>query len=316
MNRRDMLLTAGAAAIGLSAFPLNLVATTERDAAEKKRHKVLYFTRSAGFQHPPVIRKGDELSDSEKLLTKWGKKAGLDVVCTKDGAVFDGDLGQFDAFIFYTSGDLTGKCERPQPGAAMSPEGKKKFLAAIEAGKGFVGIHSATDSFRSAGVDPYTAMIGAEFLTHGNQQEATMEVVSPKFPGMKGLGKSFAIHEEWYAQHKFAKDLRVILVQETKGMTGEPYQRPPYPATWARMQGKGRVFYTSMGHDEIWRNKIFRQVLMGGIAWAVRDVDADVKPNIAQVTPGANKTKNETLASTLGKHEIPKGRNHEKKEIG
>ncbi len=287
MNRRDMLLTTGAAAIGLSAFPLDLVA-----AAEKKRHKVLYFTRSAGFEHPPITReKPDELSESEKLLTKWGKKGGIDVVCSKDGTVFDDDLDQFDAFIFFTSGDLCGKCERPQPGGPMSPAGKKKFLAAIEAGKGFVGIHSATDSFRSAGVDPYIAMLGGEFIIHGAQQKATMKVVSPKFPGMAGLGKSFTLFEEWYSLFKFAKDLHVILVQETKGMTGEPYQRPPYPATWAHMQGKGRVFYTSMGHNEIWKNKTFRQVLMGGITWALRDANADVTPNIAEVTPDANKTK-------------------------
>ena len=287
MNRRDMLLTAGAAAVGLSAFPLNWIAATE-----KKRHKVLHFTRSAGYPHPPVIRTGEELSVSEKLLTKWGKNAGLDVVCSKDGAVFDGDLGQFDAFIFYTSGDLTGKCDTPQPGAAMSPVGKKKLLAAVKGGKGFVGIHSATDSFRGSGVDPYIAMLGGEFITHGAQQKATMEVASPKFPGMKGLGKSFVLFEEWYTLFKFAKDLRVILVQETKGMVGEPYQRPPYPATWARMHGKGRVFYTSMGHDQIWSNPTFRQVLMGGIAWSVGDADADVTPNIAQVAPEANKTRN------------------------
>jgi uncharacterized protein len=134
-------------------------------------------------------------------------------------------------------------------------------------------------------------MIGAEFVVHGAQQKAKMEVVSPKFPGVEGLGKSFVQHEEWYAQHKFAKDLHVILVQETKGMHGEPYQRPPYPATWARMQGKGRVFYTSMGHDEIWRTPKFKQVLMGGIAWALRNVDAEVPANIAEVTPGANELK-------------------------
>jgi uncharacterized protein len=286
MNRRDMLLTAGAAAVGLSAFPLNVIS-----AAEKKRHKVLYFTRSAGFPHPPVIRKDDQLSVSEKLLTKWGKKAGIDVVCSKDGRVFDDDLKQFDAFIFYTSGNLCGKCDTPQPGGPMSPEGKKKFLAAIDAGTGFVGIHAATDSFRSSGVDPYIAMIGAEFLTHGAQQNATMKVISPKFPGMKAAGKSFTLHEEWYAQHKFAKDLHVILVQETKGMSGPEYQRPPYPGTWARMQGKGRVFYTSLGHDEMWQQNIFRQILMGGLAWALRDANAEIKPNIAEVTPDANKTK-------------------------
>jgi len=224
-------------------------------------------------------------------LTKWGKKAGIDVVCTKDGAVFDGDLDQFDAFVFYTSGNLCGKCEHPQPGGPISPEGKKKFLAAIGAGKGFVGIHSSTDSFHSPGVDPYIAMIGAEFVIHGAQQKATMKVIPPKFPGMEGLGDSFTLFEEWYSLYKFAKDLHVLLVQETKGMTGEPYQRPPYPATWARMQGKGRVFYTSMGHNEIWHQKIFRQVLMGGLAWALHDADADVTPNITEVTPDANKTK-------------------------
>ena len=190
------------------------------------------------------------------------------------------------------SGDLCGKSEQPQPGQPMSPEGKKKFLAAIDAGKGFVGIHSSTDSFRSAGVDPYIAMLGAEFVIHGAQQNATMEVESPKFPGMEGLGKSFTLHEEWYAFHKFADDLHVILLEETKGMHDDPYQRPPYPATWARMQGKGRVFYTSMGHEHIWKQKIFRQVLMGGLAWSLHDADADVTPNIAQVAPKANQLKN------------------------
>ena len=216
---------------------------------------MLYFTRSAGFEHPPVTRTDDQLSESEKLLTKWGKKAGIDVVCSKDGAVFDGDLDQFDGFVFYTSGNLCGKCDHPQPGEPISPEGKKKFLTAIGAGKGFVGIHSSTDSFHSPGVDPYIAMIGAEFVIHGAQQKAMMKVTSPKFPGMEGLGDSFTLFEEWYSLYKFAKDLHVLLVQETKGMTGEPYQRPPYPATWARMQGKGRVFYTSMGHNEIWHQK-------------------------------------------------------------
>ncbi len=289
MNRRELLLTAGAAAVGLSAFPLNLVVAAE----EKKLQKVLFFSRSAGFEHPPITRHGDELSVGEKLLTKWGKTAGLDVVCSKDGAVFDGDLDQFDAFIFYTTGVLTDKkTENPQPGNPMSLEGKKKFLAAIEAGKGFVGIHSSTDSFHSKTIDPYIAMIGGEFIIHGPQQTATMEVVAPDFPGVKGLGKSFAIHDEWYALYRFAKDLHVILVQETKGMTGPMYQRPPYPATWAHKYGKGRVFYTSMGHDDIWKKPLFRRVLMGGIAWAVGDAEADVTPNIEQVTPDANKTKN------------------------
>lgn len=287
MKRREMLLTTGAAVLGLSAFPLGWAA-----AADKKKQKLLYFTRSAGFDHPMVIRKGKELSASEKILTELGQKASFEVVSTKDGAVFDGDLDQYDCIAFYTSGDLTKKPEHPQPGAVMSPEGKQKLLSAIAAGKGFVGIHSATDSFRGPGIDPYIAMLGGEFLGHQSQQKATMKVVAPKFPGTAKLGDGFAMLEEWYAFHKFAPDLHVILVQETEGMHDKIYQRPPFPATWARMQGKGRVFYTSLGHrDDVCRSPEFEQVLLGGIAWAMGNAQADVTPNIAQVTPKANDLK-------------------------
>ena len=270
MNRRDMLLATGAA-VGLSAFPFRWA------AAGEKKQKVLYFTRSAGFVHSVVQRKNGELAFSEKVLTEMGAKAGFDVVCSQEESVFDGDLDQFDLIAFYTTGNV------------LSPQRKTKMLKAIQGGKGFIGFHCATDSFHSSGIDPYTAMIGAEFIVHGAQQKATMKVVSPNFPGIKGLGDSFALNEEWYAQHKFAPDLHVILVQETAGMEGPMYQRPPYPATWARMHGKGRVFYTSMGHrEDVWTNPIFQQIVLGGIAWALRNVDADVAPNIASVTPHAN----------------------------
>jgi type 1 glutamine amidotransferase len=76
-------------------------------------------------------------------------------------------------------------------------------------------------------------------------------------------------------------------------MHDDPYQRPSYPATWARMEQKGRVFYTSMGHrEDVWTNPKFQQVLLGGINWAAGNAEADVTPNIAQVTPGANRLRN------------------------
>jgi len=276
MHRREMLLTAGAAFIGLSAFPLGWVS-----AADNKKQKILYYTKSAGFVHPEVDRKltDGKLSRSEKLLTEWGEKTGFEVVCSQDPAVFDGDLDQFDAFAFYTSGN------------PLSDEQKKKLLDSIKSGKPFVGIHSATDTFRkpdSSEIDPYIAMIGAEFIKHDAQQKAKNRVVDPKFPGMEGLGEYIELHEEWYTFKKYAKDLHVILVQETEGMKGPTYQRPPFPATWAHKYGKGRVFYTSLGHrQDIWKNKIFRQILLGGIAWALGNAKAEIPPNIDQVTPDA-----------------------------
>ena len=85
----------------------------------------------------------------------------------------------------------------------------------------------------------------------------------------------------------FAPDLHVILVIDTKGMTGEPYQRAPYPGTWARMHGKGRVFFTAIGdRPENWSNTFFLNLLAGGIRWSIGDVKASVEKNLAQAAPG------------------------------
>jgi uncharacterized protein len=113
-----------------------------------------------------------------------------------------------------------------------------------------------------------------------------MKVTSPQFPGVNEFGDAFELYDEWYHFRKFSKDMHVILLQETDGMHGEDYRRPSYPATWAKMSGKGRVFYTSMGHfEQVWDDKIFQSVLLGGIAWALGNVTADIKPNIAEVAP-------------------------------
>ncbi|NUQ65413.1 MAG: ThuA domain-containing protein [Pirellulales bacterium] len=296
MKRREMLLATGAA-LGLSAFPLGWV------VAQEKKHKILYFTRSAGFEHSPVHREGDQLSFSEKQMIEKGKKYEVEVVCTKDGSVFDNDetYRQFDAIAFYTSGDLTKPDKLNTP--PMSAAGKQKLLDKIAAAEvGFVGFHSATDSFRTppGEKDPYIAMIGGEFIGHGTQQKAPMLVASPSFPGAENLGGSFELLEEWYAFDKFADDLHVIFVQDTTKMSIENaadkrlYDRPPYPATWARMHGKGRVFYTSLGHrEDVWTNPIFEQIVAGGFSWVMGDVDADVTPNIAKVTPKASQLRNE-----------------------
>ena len=97
------------------------------------------------------------------------------------------------------------------------------------------------------------------------------------------------MHEEWYSLKNFAPDLHVILVNDTAGMKGFEYERASFPATWARMHEKGRVFYTSMGHrEDVWISRQFQELVVGGITWAVGDAEADCSPNISTVTPKAN----------------------------
>ena len=120
MKRRQMLKAASAAVVGLSTFPLSWVT-----AAQPKKQKILYFTRSAGFVHSVVNRNGRPLSHSEEELTAMGKWVGIEVECSQDGTVFDGNLDRYDSIAFFTSGDL---CSPGGTGKPMTPSGKvKKF---------------------------------------------------------------------------------------------------------------------------------------------------------------------------------------------
>ncbi|MCX8155157.1 MAG: ThuA domain-containing protein [Verrucomicrobiae bacterium] len=288
---------------GAGAARLSAATPGGWDKVDPARPKqVLYFTKSSGFEHSVVKRPApDQLSHSEKVLTELGEKHRFKVTCTKDGRIFTPEnLARFDVIVFYTSGDLLEAGTDKQP--PMTVEGKEAFLRAIREGKGFVGIHAATDNwhpqpdppdkstrFQSVGdrLDPYLRMIGGEFIRHGPQQVARNRVVSPRFPGCEGLGEGFSLNEEWYTFKDFAPDLHVILVQETRGMKGIDYQRPDFPATWARKEGRGRVFYTSLGHrEDVWTNPLFQNLLLGGLGWAAGLVEAEIAPNLEQVTPG------------------------------
>jgi type 1 glutamine amidotransferase len=276
LTRRDLLKGSAAAAAAAALGRLSLGA----DAAPLPPRKVLFFTKSSGYQHSVIDRHAtDEPAYAERILVGLGQQHGLDVTASKDGGLFTPErLATFDAFVFYTTGDLTQPGTDKQP--PMPADGKAALLAAIAGGKGFVGIHSASDTFHGHGgaIDPYLAMLGGEFVPHGKQQKATQHVVDAKFPG--GPSADFALFEEWYPFVHLAPDLHVILMQETQGMQGVMYQRPPYPSTWARQHGKGRVFYTSMGHrEDVWTDDTFASLLMGGLAWAVGTVEAEVAPN-------------------------------------
>ena len=291
MNRREMLRIGGALALGLASFPMGWA------AAQGPRRRILMFTRSEGFEHSVVRRgKGGELSLAERIVTDLGKKHNFDVKCEKDGRVFiNDDLNQYDAFLFETQGDL-GKEQSRDNTPPVPPEGKKRLLEAIAAGKGFVGCHCASDTWHTPGdrfanqerdkLDPYIAMLGGEFIRHGKQQKARMRVVDNTFPGARNL-KDFELFEEWYALKNFAPDLHVILVQDTTGMEGPDDQRPSFPATWARLHHKGRVFYTSMGHrEDVWENAKYQGLLIGALKVVTGQADADFTPNVERVTPG------------------------------
>jgi uncharacterized protein len=327
INRREMLRNSALLAGGLALSPFIGRGLAAEEGGTRK--KVLFFTKSSGFQHSVITRSSKEpqkLAYAEQILTDIGARNGFDVTCSKDGTIFTPEnLKQYDVIAFYTTLDLTkdsaqpgykvdargrhvaDKQTPPQKEPGMGEAGKQAFLDAIKQGKGFVGFHSAADTFHSKGYeghkgnllrdvdaqghdefDPYIQMLGGEFSIHGAQQDAILHTIDPKFPGAEAFnGAKFV--EEWYSLKNFAPDLHVILAQECTGMKGPMYQRGMYPETWARRHGQGPVFYTSMGHrEDVWTRPDFQALVIGALNWTSGRIKVDITPNIQQATPEAN----------------------------
>jgi uncharacterized protein len=298
-SRRGFIRTVTVGGAGLA-----LASKLPRAAAAGKKKSVLVFTKSSGFEHAVVKEVDGKPSIVEKAVRSLGEKYNFDVTASKDGRVFDSkEFPDYSAVFFFTTGDLTTEGTDKHP--AMTEAGKQRLLDTVKGGMGYVGSHAASDTFHTKPdtedlanryiahgeqSDPYLKMIGGEFILHGRDprvQTTNVIINDPTFPGLEGVTSPVSFKDEWYSLKDFAPDIHVILTLDTAGMKGEPYQRPPYPMTWARMHGKGRVFFTAIGDlAENWEIPFFVNLLGGGIRWAIGDVKASLTKNIKEAAPG------------------------------
>ena len=269
--------------------------------------RVLYFTKSSGYEHSVIKWVDGKPSYSEKILSTLAPKHDLAFTFSKDGGLFSPEyLAKFDVVVFYTSGDLLSVGTDGHP--AMTPAGKQALLAWVANGHGFIALHAGSDTFHTGesgggnandrsnryklhgpASDPYVLLLGGEFINHGPQQVARVSVIDPHFPGCGELHDSFECQEEWYSLKEFAPNLHVLLMLQTAGMQGVEYQRPPFPLAWARAFGSGRVWCNAMGHrEDVWDSERFQAMLVGGIEWAGGRLKAQAAPNLDQVAPAAN----------------------------
>jgi type 1 glutamine amidotransferase len=296
-NRREFLRTAAVTSAGL-ALSSPLLGT--------KPKTVLVFTKSSGWEHDVVKRIGGKPSIVDDAVNDLGNKLGFNVGVTKDGRIFDSkEFHSYVGVVFFTTGDLTTLGTDGKP--PMTVKGKQTLLDAVRGGMGFAGVHAASDTFHTEpdppdrsnryiahgeNEDPYLRMVGAEFITHGRDEDPRLQTANvivndPKFPGLEGVTTPVSFMEEWYSMKDFVPDMHVILTLDTRTMNGVCYQRAPYPVTWARMHGKGRVFYTAMGdRPENWKDEFFLNSLGGGIRWTIGEASAQLDENLKQAAPG------------------------------
>jgi type 1 glutamine amidotransferase len=262
-------------------FALSSVLVAQPAAPVKKR--LLIIGEEKGYRHEAV-------SHAMSTIERLGRESGLwdtvirtDTEClTKKKLEYNAkNLNDFDAVLFYTGGTLE-----------MDDQQKKDFLSFVhDDGKGFIGIHSAAITFTDW--PEYGEMIGGYYDEHPwGVFDAPILLEDTRFPGMSQWPTAFILNDEIYQVKDFSRDNTRVLMRLDPGkldLTNPKVHRKDndFAVTWAKMYGKGRVFYSTLGHVESnWDTPEMQTMVTEAIKWAMRIVDADVTPRPA---PGNRK---------------------------
>jgi len=267
-----------------------LSALTASTYAQHKPKKLLFLTHAALYKHT-------SLGPAEKAVTELGKTGGYDVT-TVEGYKQDPKqldfsfltpeyLNQFDGVMMMTNGNLP-----------FSDAQKKMLTDFVRGGKALIGAHCASLTFYN--YPEFGEVLGGYFNRNLPQGTiAVLKVEDTKHPATKMLGTGWPLVDEFYLfgtapwdaarpddnidvlfKNKipmgFSRDkVHVLLSLDTEhmDMTRQPNLKRggDYPQAWTKETGKGRTFYTSLGHrDDLWSgDAVFRAHINGGIRWAL-----------------------------------------------
>jgi type 1 glutamine amidotransferase len=256
-------------------------------AKPAKARKVLVFSKTAGFRHASI-------PTGKLALTELGKKTGaFETVVSDDLDNFEPKtIDQFDAIVF-----LSTTMDPFLPTQGMSDDQKKEaekrsdrlkksLMDFVKGGKGFVGIHAATDTFYNW--SEYGEMVGGYFDGHpwgaGHQVSIKVEPGQEKHPLVAMFdGKNVEFKEEIYQfkapydSKKYHMLLRLDTEKTDMKVNGVKRTDGDFGVAWAHSWGKGRVFYCSIGHNhEMYWNPTILSHYLAGIQWAIGDYKVKV----------------------------------------
>ncbi len=184
------------------------------------------------------------------------------------------NLNYFDAIFFYGVREIE-----------LTDQQKADLMSFVkEVGKGFVAAHTATTAFFSWPEFGY--MIGARFDEHPwNVIDGTVIIDDLLFPAMKHFPKNSVIKDEHYQLKDFSRDtIRVLAHLDVSNldMKNPRVHRTDgdYPVAWSKLHGKGRVFYSTLGHAaEFWDNPQIQQMYFEAIKWSLGMSEGETKPS-------------------------------------
>jgi type 1 glutamine amidotransferase len=211
---------------------------------------LIVYTRTLGFRH-------DSIPAAVAAVRDIAAREGVSVIATEDPSAFTADrLRGVAAVVFLlTTGEVLDK------------PGQDALQAYIRGGGGFLGVHSAADTFHAW--PWYLDMLGAEFVGHPRIQPAALVRQDPANPATAALPDRWARTDEWYNFRASPRgNVRVLLsIDETSYQGGA--MGADHPMAWCHEFEGGRSAYTALGHTvESWSEPLFLAHVRGALRWA------------------------------------------------
>jgi type 1 glutamine amidotransferase len=228
---------------------------------------ILIFSKTNGYRHDDAIKA------SNAALSAIAGRRGWSAFVTENGAVFNpGQLKRFKAVVWNNaSGDVLTETQR------------EAFKSYLESGGGYVGIHAAGDNSHYAWAWYVDTLIGARFIGHTLSPQfpqATVRIEDHSNPATRDLGESWVRTDEWYSFDLSPRSKGYDVLATLDEGTYRPVMNFPvvggtdihmgdHPIVWVHCVGKGRAFYSAMGHTaSSYGEAEHLRLLEGAMAWA------------------------------------------------
>lgn len=244
-----------------------------------KKH-LLVVGEEKGYRHESITHAMVVIEELGRKIGLWDTTIRTDTEpLTKKKLEFNAkNLNDFDAVLFFTGGELE-----------MDDQQRSDLLSFVhDDGKGFIGVHSAAITFRNW--PEFGEMLGGVFDEHPwGTFDAPIIVNDSRFPGMQQWPHQFTFHDEIYQMKNFSWDKVHVLMSldaNKVDLSNPRVHRPKhdFAVTWAKMYGKGRVYYSTLGHPtENWDDPRLQQMYTEAIKWALRLECPDLAPTSAKV---------------------------------
>ena len=262
-------------------FLVLVLVTTSCSKAPK--NNLLVFSKTAAFRH-------ESIGAGTEAIEKMAQEKGFDVTFTEDAEIFnEKDLRNFTGVLFLnTTGDV------------LNQQQQDAFERYIQAGGGYVGVHSATDT--EYDWPWYGELVGAYFLIHptvpSNVQNGKFYVVEKDHWATQGMPEEFEREDEFYSFKNISPNIHVLVTLDDKSYQGG--ENPDFhPMVWYHEFDGGRSFYTAMGHtDESYEEPLFLNQLWAGIHYAMGG-DAPKPLDYSKARPEENRFSKVVLAEKL-----------------